>query len=66
MEFISKLKYFREKAGLTQQELAQKVEVRRETIVFLEQGKYIPSLRLAYQIAQVFKTEIEKIFEFKN
>lgn len=50
--------------GLTQEELAKKVGVRRETIVFLEQGKYVPSLKLAYGIAKVFKEKIENVFHF--
>ena len=47
---------------MTQQELAQKVWVRRETIVFLEMGKYNPSLKLAFQIAKIFNRKIEEIF----
>ena len=49
---------------MTQEELAQKVGVRRETIVFLEKGKYNPSLKLAYQVAQVFDRSIEELFTF--
>lgn len=51
--------------GLTQEELAKKVGVRRETIVFLEQGKYNPSLKLAYDIAKVLKIDIQKLFIFE-
>lgn len=58
----NKIKELRLEAGLTQQELAQKVGVRRETIVFLEMGKYNPSLKLAFQIAKVFDRKIEEIF----
>ena len=58
------IKELRIKKGLTQEDLAKIVNVRRETIVFLEQGKYVPSLRLAYDIAKVFKARIEDIFEF--
>jgi putative transcriptional regulator len=46
-------------------DLARKVGVRRETIVFLEKGKYNPSLKLAYDIAQVFKMSIEEVFVFE-
>jgi putative transcriptional regulator len=60
----NKIKEFRNKLGLTQEELAQKVSVRRETIVFLEQGKYNPSLKLAYEIAKTFKVKIEEVFIF--
>ncbi|MBB1543726.1 helix-turn-helix transcriptional regulator [Candidatus Gracilibacteria bacterium] len=56
------IKQFRLELGLTQQELAQKVGVRRETIVFLEMGKYNPSLKLAFQIAKIFNRKIEEIF----
>lgn len=48
---------------MTQEELAQIVGVRRETIVFLEQGKYNPSLRLAYAIARAFEKRIEDVFD---
>ncbi|MDD2260280.1 MAG: helix-turn-helix transcriptional regulator [Acholeplasmataceae bacterium] len=58
----NRLKEFRQHFNLTQEELAAQVGVRRETIVFLEQGKYNPSLRLAMDIARVFKTRIEKLF----
>jgi len=50
--------------GITQEELATKVGVRRETIVFLEQNKYNPSLKLAHDIAKTFKVTIEEIFVF--
>ena len=56
------IKQFRLELGLTQQELAQKVWVMRETIVFLEMGKYNPSLKLAFQIAKIFNRKIEEIF----
>ncbi len=58
------IKELRTKKGLTQEDLAKLVNVRRETIVFLEQGKYVPSLKLAYDISKVFKQRIEDIFEF--
>ena len=48
--------------GLTQEELAEKVGVRRETIVFLEQGKYNPSLQLALSVAKVLKTNVDDLF----
>lgn len=51
---------------LSQLELAQAVGVRRETIVFLEKGKYNPSLRLAHNIAKLFKLPIEKVFLFDD
>lgn len=58
----NEIKKFRTKLGITQEELAEKVGVRRETIVFLEQGKYNPSLKLALNIAKELKTPIDKLF----
>ena len=58
------IKQFRAKHNLTQEELAGKVGVRRETIIFLEQGKYNPSLKLAHDIAKELKTSIDELFIF--
>ncbi|MBT8263115.1 MAG: helix-turn-helix transcriptional regulator [Bacteroidia bacterium] len=60
----TKIKELRARFGYTQEELAKKVNVRRETIVFLEKGKYNPSLKLAYNISRVFNTSIEEVFLF--
>ncbi len=60
----NRIKEIRNKIGLTQEELAEKVGVRRETIVFLEQGKYNPSLQLAHAVAKVLKTTIDALFKF--
>ena len=60
----NRIKEFRAKYNLTQEELAKKVGVRRETIVFLEAGKYNPSLKLAYKVAQVLKTTVDELFLF--
>ena len=60
----TRIKEFRARYDLTQIDLAKKVGVRRETILFLEKGKYNPSLRLAYDIAKVFKSNIEEVFIF--
>ena len=51
---------------LIYKELADRVEVCRETIVFMEQGKYNPSLELAYRVARVFDKTIEEIFLFEE
>ena len=59
---ITRIKELRARENLTQIELAQKVGVRRETIIFLEKGKYNPSLKLAYDISRVFKMSIEEVF----
>lgn len=61
----TRIKEFRAKHGLTQEDLANKVGVRRETIVFLEKGKYNPSLKLAYDIAKALKTKIDELFIFQ-
>jgi putative transcriptional regulator len=58
----NRIKELRAMHNLSQLELAQKVGVRRETIVFLEKGKYNPSLKLAYDISRVFKLPIEDVF----
>lgn len=58
----TRIKELRARDNLTQIELAQKVNVRRETIVFLEKGKYNPSLKLAHDISKVFKMKIEEVF----
>ncbi|MHA1655545.1 MAG: helix-turn-helix transcriptional regulator [Candidatus Heimdallarchaeota archaeon] len=59
------MKELRARHSLTQMDLAKLVGVRRETIVFLEKGKYNPSLKLAHQISKVFKLSIEEVFEFE-
>jgi len=64
-KFTCNLKKYRQLAGLTQDELAQLVGVRRETIVRLEAGKYNPSLKLAIDISRAVKAPIEEIFIFE-
>jgi len=59
------MKELRARKNITQAQLANIVGVRRETIVFLEKGKYNPSLSLAYAVAQVFKMTIEEVFIFE-
>lgn len=60
----TKIKELRARYDLTQEELARKVGVRRETIVFLEQGKYNPSLQLAHDVAKALKSKIDDVFVF--
>ena len=62
----TRIKELRARDNLTQLDLAKLVNVRRETIVFLEKGKYNPSLKLAYDISIVFKMKIEDVFIFKK
>ncbi len=56
---------FRKEKKINQAELAEKVGVRRETIVNLENGKYNPSLKLAMDIAKVFGRQVEEVFSFE-
>ena len=56
----------RKEKGLSQAELAFLVGVRRETLVYLESGKYNPSLKLAMDIAKVFELPVEDIFSFED
>jgi putative transcriptional regulator len=62
----NRIKELRARDNLTQSDLARKVGVRRETIVFLEKGKYNPSLKLAHDIARVFGMKIEEVFVFDS
>ncbi|CAD7771190.1 helix-turn-helix protein [Candidatus Methanoperedenaceae archaeon GB37] len=59
----NKLKEFRENNEMTQEELADRVGVTRQTIISIENGKYIPSLPLALKFAKVFKCKVEDLFE---
>ena len=61
---VTKIKEYRERAGLKQSELAELVGARRETIVHLENGKYNPSLKLAMEIAKVFHVPVDDLFSF--
>lgn len=62
----TRIKEFRARHNMTQEDLAKKVGVRRETIVFLEKGKYNPSLRLAHDVAKALKTKIDELFVFDD
>lgn len=62
----TRIKELRARYDLTQEDLARKVGVRRETIVFLEKEKYNPSLRLAHRVAKVLNTTIEELFIFEE
>ena len=63
---ITSLKSTREACGMTQQELAERIGVRRETILHLENNRYNPSLEMALKIARVFDLKIEDLFELKE
>jgi len=62
----TKIKEYRAQLSLTQDDLAKLVGVRRETIVFLEQGKYNPSLKLAHDVAKVLNATIDELFIFDD
>ncbi len=65
-DFYTRMKAYRERLNLSQKKLAEKVNVRRETIVRMEQGKYNPSLKLAVDIANELHAEIKDIFVFAD
>lgn len=60
----TRMREYRSRLSMTQEDLAQAVGVRRETIVFLEQGKYNPSLKLAHDVARTLHAKIEDLFIF--
>lgn len=62
----TRMKQYRAKFGLTQEDLARLVEVRRETITHLERGKYNPSLKLAHDIAEALHAKIDEIFYYEE
>jgi len=62
----TRIKEMRARYDLTQDDLAKKVGVRRETIIYLEKGNYNPSLKLAHEVAKVLKTTIDDLFIFDD
>ena len=60
------MRELRKEAGLTQEGLARVVDVSRQTILFMEKGKYNPSLRLAWRISQVLGRPLEEVFSFDD
>lgn len=56
------LKVFRAMNDLTQEQLAERIGVTRQTVIAIENGKYAPSLGLAFKIARLFKVTIEDVF----
>ena len=61
----TRIKEYRARTDMKQEDLARRVGVRRETIVHLEAGRYNPSLKLAHDIAKVFGISIEEVFKFE-
>ena len=62
----TRIKEYRARRNLTQEKLAEMVGVRRETIIFLEQGKYNPSLKLAHSVAEALQATMDEIFIFDD
>jgi putative transcriptional regulator len=60
---IRKLRFFHDE--MTQQQLAEKVGVTRQTIIAMEQDKYSPSLELAFRIARIFNVPLEEVFSYE-
>ena len=62
----TRMKELRARHDMTQAELAMRVGVRRETINFLERGRYNPSLKLAHAVAKALETTIDELFIFDD
>ena len=62
----NRLEEMRLKKGLTQQELADQVFVSRQTIISLENGRYNPSILLAFRLSRLFEVKIEELFIYSN
>ncbi len=62
----NRLEELRRKAGVTQEDLADKLEVSRQTIGSLESGRYNPSIQLAFKLARFFKVTIEELFLYEE
>ncbi|MGE5415841.1 MAG: helix-turn-helix transcriptional regulator [Acidobacteriota bacterium] len=62
----NQIKVFRAKNDMTQEELAEKAGVVRQTIISIEKNKYVPSLDLAFRIARIFRVSIEDVFEYED
>jgi putative transcriptional regulator len=62
----TRIKELRARQNLTQDELAERVGVTRQTLLYLEKGKYNPSLVLAYKIAGVLRSSIEEVFSIED
>ncbi len=60
------IKELRKKKKITQEELADKLKVTRQTINAIEQGKYSPSLELAFSISRFFRKKVEDVFEYRS
>ncbi|MBH0162002.1 MULTISPECIES: helix-turn-helix transcriptional regulator [Fictibacillus] len=61
-----RIKELRTRCGWTQEQLSEKLGVSRQTVISIENGRYNPSLELAYNIAQLFRLSIEEVFIFEK
>ncbi len=66
MELQTSLKDVRQQQGLTQEILAERVGVTRQTIIAIEKGKFVPSVKLALEVAAALQTPLEKLFWLQN
>ena len=66
LKMKTRIKELRARYDLTQEDLARKVGVRRETILFIEKGKYNPSLKLAYTIAKTLNSTLDEVIIFED
>ena len=66
MQVKNRLKVFRAMHDLTQESLASKLGVTRQTVVSIENGRYDPSIGLAFRIARLFNVNIEDVFEYEG
>ncbi|MGE5474437.1 MAG: helix-turn-helix transcriptional regulator [Ignavibacteriales bacterium] len=62
----NRIRELRNRINITQEQLADKLGVSRQTIISIENGRYNPSLILGYKISKVFDEKIEEIFDFSN
>lgn len=62
----NRISELRSQYALTQEELAKKLDVSRQTIISLEKGRYNPSITLAYKVSKVFSLSIEEVFIFED
>lgn len=66
LKLANKMKEYRAKVGFTQEDLAERVGVTRQTIIAIEKGHYIPSLALGMMIAREFRVTIEELFRMNK
>ncbi len=62
----NKIAELRRTSGLTQQDMADRLSVSRQTVISLEYGRYNPSIMLAFRIARLFEKQIEEVFLFEE